>query len=238
MLTAAIACGSETIPEFKTEKRTYTNVVIKAVEPDGLRISHDSGYSKVPFNDLTPEQRATYGLTEAKLAEYVQQQNAARIAANANVVPQAPPKRPAVKAETPRYVTPYQIKIYWYNKLPVPRTLDRDYGAAMAARTAFVAEIRAGLHDLTAEKTASAYNKQEALRFGDMERAKLCEVEIARISQQEAEAAKLQQQRLQQQQQQLQSEQTMMQMRRLNSSLESISTDLSQIRGALNSGKY
>ena len=138
----------------------------------------------------------------------------------------SPSKGPVQKAAPARYVTSQQIKVYWYNQLPVPSTMDRDYHPAMKARAAFVAEIRAGEHDLAAEKTAAQYNKQEALRVGDMERAKMCEVEIARITQQEMEIAR-------QQQQQQRAAETMIQMNRLDARLREISSNLGQIRDVI-----
>ena len=92
--------------------------------------------------------------------------------------------------------------------------MDRNYHTIMKARKAFVEQIRAGNHDLAAEKSAAEYNKKEALKFDDTDRAKLFESEIARITQQEAEiqrqrdeqAAKLRQMQLQDEVSRLRSE--------------------------------
>lgn len=223
--------GGEVIPLFKTQNRTYENVVVKAVEPDGIRIAHDSGAAKVNFNDLTPEQREAYGLTQEKRDEFIQAQNAA-----ARIAPLPAKPRPAAKMEAneqaPRYVTAYQIKTYWYKKLPTPRSMDPDFHAAKKAREEFVADVRAGKYDLSADKTAVEYNKQEALRFGDNERASLCENELSRIAQQEAEIqrqedaaralAEARRVRIQAQEMSFQMSQLQSDLRRLNSDMNSI----------------
>jgi hypothetical protein len=77
--------GRDVIPEFKTRINSYNNVVVKKIEPDGLRISHETGFAKVNFDDLTNEQRNYYGLTKEKRDEYVRMKYELMIAqTNAN----------------------------------------------------------------------------------------------------------------------------------------------------------
>lgn len=223
MSSINLTYANETIVEFKTRTAVYTNAVVKKIEPDGIRIYHESGFAKVKFDDLTPEQRTEFGLTEEKRDEYIKMQHELVLAkAKANNEKLQNLKQDTSKSKqqnnlntaTPRYVTSDQIKIYWYNKIPTPRTLDRNYHTIMKARKAFVEQIRAGNHDLAAEKSAAEYNKKEALKFDDTDRAKLFESEIARITQQEAEiqrqrdeqAAKLRQMQLQDEVSRLRSE--------------------------------
>ncbi len=56
----------EVIPEFFS----YKSVRIRKVEPDGLRIIHEFGAAKIPIENLTEEQRVTYGLTVEGAAQY------------------------------------------------------------------------------------------------------------------------------------------------------------------------
>jgi len=222
------AVSADTIPVFRTAKQAYKNVIIKTVEPDGIRILHESGITKVAFGDLTPEQRVTYGLTEEKRIEYARRQEAVRLAAKTSTVQINPTKseKTIIEAASPRYVTSQEIKIYWFRKLPVPGLMESGYHKAIKAREAFVEEIRAGEHDLAADKTAASYNKEVALRAGDLKRANLCEDEIARITQQENEIyqQKMEKKRL---------AETRMQMLRLDSRLSEINNNLSQLRSYL-----
>lgn len=124
------------------------------------------------------------------------------------VDPSEPQLPPSANGKAPKYVTPQQIKVYWYNQLPTPSTMDRDFYRAKEARENFVAAVKAGRYDLAAEKAAARFNKQEALKFGDNERATLCEAELARIAQQEADVAnKRNQQKIEHRQQEIERKQ-------------------------------
>lgn len=43
---------------------SYTNVTVTKIEPDGIRIIHESGIAKVPFESLPEEIRAKLGMTQ------------------------------------------------------------------------------------------------------------------------------------------------------------------------------
>jgi hypothetical protein len=194
LLSAVLAGGTEIIPEFKTTKRVYTNVTIKSVEPDGIRIAHEFGAAKIEFKDLSPDQRQKFGLSEEKLNEYLKNQQSLRAAQRAATpTPARSPTRPTPTEEPPVYITPQQVKIYWLSQIPTPSTMDREYYSAKKARETYIIEVRAGKHDLAAEKVAASFNKNEAVRVRDFDRANLCETEIARISDQQL---KIEQQRL------------------------------------------
>ena len=194
--TINLGYGNEVIPEFKTRTAVYTKAVVKKIEPDGIRISHEFGFAKVKFDELTPEQRDQFRLTEENRDKYIRmqhelliektkaEQEASRIK---NQQKSEPSKKEDSKSKGPRYITPDQIKIHWYNKMPTLRKLDRDYYPAMKAKEIFLKEIRAGHHDLAAKKAAAEYNKNEALKFNDINRANLFENEIVRIVRQEEE---------------------------------------------------
>jgi hypothetical protein len=51
----------DTYPSLSTKKgREYTSVTVTAVEPDGLRIRHESGTAKIPFEELPVEIQKKY----------------------------------------------------------------------------------------------------------------------------------------------------------------------------------
>lgn len=54
-----VASDRNVIPELNG----YFSVTIRSVEPDGLRIMHESGAAKIPIEQLTEEQRVKHGLT-------------------------------------------------------------------------------------------------------------------------------------------------------------------------------
>ncbi len=63
---APVTLDDKVIPELNG----YVSVTIRSVEPDGLRIMHESGAAKIPIEKLTEEQRAKYGLTVEGAALY------------------------------------------------------------------------------------------------------------------------------------------------------------------------
>lgn len=69
-----IQTGPETISEFKPLRGdAYKSVIISLIEPDGLRIMHESGATKIPIEKLTDGQRLKYGLTMEGAAQYRKQ---------------------------------------------------------------------------------------------------------------------------------------------------------------------
>lgn len=55
------AFAVDTYPSLSTKKgREYKIVTVTAVEPDGLRIRHESGTTKIPFEELTVEIQKKY----------------------------------------------------------------------------------------------------------------------------------------------------------------------------------
>lgn len=126
--------------------------------------------------------------------------------------------------------------------------MDRNFHSAEKARAQFVADVRAGAYDLRADKTVAEYNKQEALAFNDIGHAKLCEAELARIAQQEAEIQRAEDARkarlataqlaAETQQLRIATEQRNSAMSSLRSSLDSLNSDLSSIRSSIWSMGY
>lgn len=223
---APVELDGKVIPELNG----YTAVTIRSVEPDGLRIIHESGASKIPIEKLTEEQRAKYGLTLERAAQYrkrlaenaasgyARQQEAARDQAAA---PQA-----AAAAPVAKFITADQVKAMWVKKLPQPRSLDANYSKIMESYREFVGEIRAGKRDLDAQETAATYNKAKAVEIGNTELANTYEAELGRIS--EAKSAA---EALAQRQKQARRDQADFMM--LNSQLNSIDRSLRNIHNTI-----
>ena len=194
---APVELDGKVIPELNG----YTAVTIRSVEPDGLRIIHESGASKIPIEKLTEEQRTKYGLTvdgaaqyRKQLAEnaasgYARQQEAAR--------DQAASPRASAAAPVAKFITADQVKAMWVKKLPQPRSLDANYSKIMESYREFVGEIRAGKRDLDAQETAATYNKAKAVEIGNTELASTYEAELGRISEAKSAAEALAQQQKQ-----------------------------------------
>ncbi len=162
---------AKTIPEMNG----YKFVTIRKVEPDGLRIIHESGTAKIPIEKLSEVQREEYALTMEGATEYRNQiaANAATMrdrqqeaARNQPRTPQAPTPAPS-----PKFISAHQVKIMWVKKLPQPRTLDGNYHTILKYYRNFVAEIKAGKRDLDAQETAATYNRSLAISSGNAELA-------------------------------------------------------------------
>jgi hypothetical protein len=78
MLKSAVKIG-EVIPELNE----YRNVTIRAIEPDGIRIMHESGAAKIPIERLSPAQREAFGLSAEGATAYRRQQSQAAAAFHA-----------------------------------------------------------------------------------------------------------------------------------------------------------
>lgn len=84
---AAFVLHGEDITTLSGKK--YQNITVTRVEPNGISISHDEGLAKIPFADLSNEQRTKYGYDPKKAAQFdastqaaaTQQQAAANAAA-------------------------------------------------------------------------------------------------------------------------------------------------------------
>jgi hypothetical protein len=223
---APVKLDGQVIPELNG----YTAVTIRSVEPDGLRIIHESGASKIPIEKLTEEQRAKYGLTvegaaqyRKRLAEnaasgYARQQEAAN---NQAATARNSPAAPAAK-----FITSDQVKIMWVKRLPQPRSLDANYSKIMKSYSEFIGEIRAGKRDLDAQETAATYNKSKAIETGNTELASTYEAELGRIAQAKSAAAELAQR-------EKQARRERVDFMMLNSQLDSIDRNLRNIHNTI-----
>lgn len=80
LLLALVALGmGEELKKFDTltttAGRTYNKVTVTKIEPDGIRISHDSGSAKIPFEKLTPELQKELGGFDPVTAKHAQEGN-------------------------------------------------------------------------------------------------------------------------------------------------------------------
>lgn len=78
LFTAAVAEDITT-----TDGRTYTAATITKVEPDGIRIIHESGAAKIPFTKLPPDLQKKHGYDPTKAVEFKQAEDAALAAQEA-----------------------------------------------------------------------------------------------------------------------------------------------------------
>lgn len=217
---APVKLDGQVIPELNG----FTAVTIRSVEPDGLRIIHESGASKIPIEKLTEEQRTTYGLTVEGAAQYRKRAAEAQARYQEAAMDQAASPRPATAAPIPKSITPEQVKVMWVKRLPQPRSLDPNYSKIMKSYREFIGEIRAGKRDLDAQETAATYNKAKAVETGNNELAAIYEVELGRIAEAKSAAAQLAQR-------QRQAQRDRADFMMLNSQLDNIDRKLRDIRG-------
>lgn len=77
--------GADAYPTLNTTRgREYADVTVTKVEPDGLRISHESGTAKIPFAELPVHIQKKYGYDPAAAAAYREEyeRNAAAVEAD------------------------------------------------------------------------------------------------------------------------------------------------------------
>lgn len=225
---APVELDGKVIPELNG----FKSVTIRRVEPDGLRIIHESGTAKIPIEKLTDEQRAKYGLSAEGASQYRKQaaENAATSYARQQEAArnQAEAPRASAAAPTAKFITAAQVKAVWVKKLPQPRSLDPNYSKIMESYREFVGEIRAGKRDLDAQETAATYNKAKAIEIGNNELAATYEAELGRISEAKSAAEALAQQ-------QKQARRDAGERARLNAELMSIDRNLRDIHNTIQS---
>ena len=179
--------NKDAIPEMNG----YKSVYIRRIEPDGIGIIHECGAAKIPIEKLTGQQRAEYCLTFESAAEYRKTLAKNELTALRRLQQlelqeyqrrqsQPPPPRPR-----PNFITAQQVKDAWIRQIQPPGRLDRNYKELIRDYYNSIASIRAGSRDTEAEEAAAKYNKNIAIRAGELETAKIYESEIARIDREE-----------------------------------------------------
>lgn len=75
LVVAMLATASTvaTADNLEAEGRTYKNIKVTLVEPDGVTISHSAGVCKIAFPDLPKEWQEKYGYDPGKAAAYQQE---------------------------------------------------------------------------------------------------------------------------------------------------------------------
>ena len=174
--------NTDAIPEMNG----YKSVYIRRIDPDGIRIIHASGATKIPIEKLTAEQRSLYCLTTEGAAEYrkilTQNEIAAISAENEIAAHAARQKPPSPPPPALKFITAQQVKEAWIRHIPRPRELERNYKTLIKEYYNSIASIQRGGRDMEAEETAAKYNKNLATSAGKIEIAKIYESELTRIS--------------------------------------------------------
>jgi hypothetical protein len=178
-------------------------VQVTKVEPDGLRVMHQDGLSKIPFESLPPEWKARYPFDINKAEAYRKDTAAEQQSIRAKMKEEkeklremelAPMKKAKEEAaRTPRLTDASSIKSYWIRSLPQPVSLDRDYSRKLKFAAYMTQQIQSGIYDLDAEATALEWNFREYTRIGELERAKLLSDQLIGIKQQISERNRLRQ---------------------------------------------
>jgi hypothetical protein len=182
------------IPDGFVGDRVLKNVRIMKMEPDGLRLSHDAGISKIPYEALPESLREKFKFDPIAASAYRTEQEAARREA-ARPMPQVEVGEPdlnvpptelqpqAADLSQLNLVTMKDVKDKWLATLAVP--LDPfapDAAQQRDRRDEARRAILAGEYDLKAQKFAHEYNAWLYNQFGDKaaadrETAALMEIE-------------------------------------------------------------
>lgn len=185
----------QTFAELRTEKgRTFVNAKVIAVEPDGLRLQHETGVSKVAFWELPEGVRKNYPHDPEKAAQYARASEAANrdaiFAAEQERlrVEQAEMKRkagvaPEVELDTNGPITIEQVKARWLVS-NASRSLnygDRHYASREAEIANYRNDVLAGVYDREAEKMAMRHNFEWYLKEGRTEQAELAQKRLATL---------------------------------------------------------
>lgn len=178
-------------------------VQVTKVEPDGLRVMHQDGLSKIPFESLPPEWKTRYSFDINKAEAYRKDAASEQQSIRAKMKEEkeklremelAPMKKAKEEAaRTPRLTDASSIKSYWIRSLPQPGSLDRDYSRKLKFAAYMTQQIQSGIYDLDAEATALEWNFREYTRIGELERAKLLSDQLIGIKQQISERNRLRQ---------------------------------------------
>jgi len=87
----------------------------------------------------------------------------------------------------PRIINEQQVKNYWLNTFPQPKTMDRDYHQQKRNYAQLLANIRAGRYDHEAKVKALEWNIAEYQRVRDFDMANESRKTLQMLLQQEEE---------------------------------------------------
>ena len=179
--------------------KTYIAVRVLALEPDGLRLQHEAGVSKVSYSDLPEELRREFPHDLAEAASYASKTEAA----NREAIRQAEEERARAShdelcrlAGVPEgYVVPddapltlQDVKARWLlaNAAHPPTFGDRDRKAREAQMCAIKQEILSGARDREAEEIAMRHNLDWYLHHDQLAKAELARKRLADMEREES----------------------------------------------------
>ena len=150
---------------------------VSRVEPDGLRLMHAEGVTKVPFEALPPELQSKYSFdpvaanafrmeTNKKLDDAASKRREEREAKERRYLAESRARENLI-AKTPRLTKSSSVKTYWLSNLPWPKSMEPGQVKKTKFCKYMTQEIQAGVYDLEAESTALQWNINEYGRVGD-----------------------------------------------------------------------
>ena len=173
-----------TLPNGKVLK----DVRISKVDPDGLRITHAEGMTKVSFEDLPPAVQERYKFDPAQSDAFRQKTQMAREQADEQHKRQIDDmQRTAADAaekarKTPHLTLAESVKSFWLRSLPMPEGItDHQYPQKVRFCAYMAKVIQSGQLNLDAEKTAMLWNQRELDRVGQYERANEFTAQITKL---------------------------------------------------------
>jgi hypothetical protein len=101
---SSLLLGADAHPTLNTTRgREYKDVTVVKVEPDGLRIRHESGTAKIPFSELPVSIQKKYGYDQAAAESYRKEyeRNAAAVEADLDEAIRASNFRRSAKTAPP-----------------------------------------------------------------------------------------------------------------------------------------
>lgn len=119
-----------TITLTTTQGRTYRQAQVTAVDPDGVRIIHQDGVAKVPYEVPSAELREKYTFDPAKAAAFREERDRKALAQEAAVA------RDAAAAEKEREESAYRL--FRAKILSIMRTGNYDYGRLDSTLTEWI----------------------------------------------------------------------------------------------------
>jgi hypothetical protein len=184
-----------------TTGKVFVNAKVLFVDPDGLRLQHDAGVSKVPFTDLPASIRNLFPHDPAKAAEFaarVEADNRKAILSAEHERAQADYNERCLKAGLPPgFVIPNKgplsishVKARWLldNIANYPTFGDRDREIREAQIEFRKMEILSGARDREAEEISLRHNLDWYLHHGQTAEAELARKRLADM---QAEVTKL-----------------------------------------------
>ncbi len=178
-------------------------VQVTKVEPDGIRVMHQDGLAKIPFESLPDDWKALYMFDPNKAETFRKASASAQELARSKAKEEKERIRQMEisearqlkeeAAKTPRLTGSNSIKSYWIRSLPQPGALDRDHARKLKFTAYMTQQIQSGVYDLDAEETALEWNVREYTRVGELDKAKLQSDQLQAIKQQISERNRLRQ---------------------------------------------